>query len=211
MPDLPTRLRAALQARPAVDLSATFANRACVALLLRGETDEDLELGYIRRATGENDRWSGQLAFPGGKRDRGDADDFATARREVREELGIELFESEHLGRLGDLQARRRGQSLDFFVRPLVFHLRRDPAVTPNESEVAEFFWFPVRELENPARVTRFSWQEGSTRVDLPALQLVDGIPLWGLTYLMTLEFLDVRGREKSPGFERGMKPGRGD
>ena len=63
--------------------------RASVACILRGR-----EALFIRRSQRANDKWSGQVAFPGGRQEDQDKnDDLATCVREVREELGLDLKE----------------------------------------------------------------------------------------------------------------------
>lgn len=49
------------------------------------------EVLFIKRASRVGDRWTGHVAFPGGRRDPEDADDFAAAVRETSEEVGIDL------------------------------------------------------------------------------------------------------------------------
>ena len=53
--------------------------------------DGDPEILFIRRAARQGDRWTGHVAFPGGKRDPDDASDRAAAERETREEVGLDL------------------------------------------------------------------------------------------------------------------------
>jgi 8-oxo-dGTP pyrophosphatase MutT (NUDIX family) len=48
--------------------------------------DGEPEILYVKRALREGDRWSGQIAFPGGKQDSKDFDDLDTAERETFEE-----------------------------------------------------------------------------------------------------------------------------
>src|SRR3989442_10873051 len=81
-----------------------------------------LEALFIRRAQRADDPWSGQVALPGGRRDAGDADLFATAVRETREETGIDLAGAERLGRLDDLYPRTPTLP-PVVVRPFVFAL----------------------------------------------------------------------------------------
>jgi 8-oxo-dGTP pyrophosphatase MutT (NUDIX family) len=188
-------LRRLIQSKDGHDLSQALSSRACVAVILRGKNHDDLEIGYIRRAESPGDRWSGQIAFPGGLCEECDASEFDAALREVREELGIELRTDELLGRLDDLQARNRLGLLPFFIRPFVFHVGRDLVVNPDPSEVAEFFWFPLRELIEETRRTQIEIQLESGRVSLPAVRLFAEPHLWGLTLMMTQ---DLVGRLKS-------------
>ena len=51
----------------------------------------DPEILFIKRAQNKRDKWSGNIAFPGGRRDPGDADDCAAAVRETWEEVGIDI------------------------------------------------------------------------------------------------------------------------
>ena len=53
--------------------------------------DGDPEILFIRRAARQGDRWTGHIAFPGGKRDPNDASDCAAAERETLEEVGLDL------------------------------------------------------------------------------------------------------------------------
>ena len=112
------QLKALLTSSPACSLKGSFETKACVAILLRGASLVDLEVAFIRRATSATDRWSGQIAFPGGKREAEDIDDVATAIRETQEEVGIALERAEHIAAIDDIQARRRGELLPFFIPP---------------------------------------------------------------------------------------------
>ena len=46
---------------------------------------------FIKRAARKGDRWTSQVALPGGKREPQDADDRAASIRETLEETGLEL------------------------------------------------------------------------------------------------------------------------
>ena len=65
----------------------------------------DPEILFIKRAARVGDRWTSQIAFPGGKKDPKDADDAAASVRETLEETGLGL-ESEWCLRVGDLPQR---------------------------------------------------------------------------------------------------------
>lgn len=55
----------------------------------------DPEVLFIKRASRVGDRWTGHVALPGGKRDPEDVEDKATAIRETREEIGLDLDKEE--------------------------------------------------------------------------------------------------------------------
>ena len=84
-----------------------------------------LELLFIKRTAQEGDPWSGQIAFPGGRREAADADDVACAIRETWEEVGIDLTQEgdfQFLGRLGDRAVFAGGKQVGgFALCPFVF------------------------------------------------------------------------------------------
>ena len=121
-----------------------------------------------------------------------DDDLVATAIRESREEVGVDLARSARLlGRLPRVQARARGRLLPMGITPVVFELtgRVEPAPGP---EASEAFWFPLRraargELDEEYRYTR---DDGLIR-KLPSWRFEERV-IWGLTYFM-LESLIAR------------------
>jgi len=89
---------------------------------------------------------SGQIAFPGGKADAGDADAVATALREAQEEVGLE---PQWVQVLGTLPVYTTGSA--FIVTPVVALLRPGFVLQANAEEVAEIFEVPLDFLMNPA------------------------------------------------------------
>lgn len=66
--------------------------RSSVAIILRQHpSGHATQILYVMRASSANDAWSGQVAFPGGRRQESDADDLAAAIRETHEEAHISL------------------------------------------------------------------------------------------------------------------------
>lgn len=171
------------------DLSQAFADYACVALLLRGPLD-NLELGFIVRAQNPNDRWSGQIAFPGGRREQSDANDIHTAMRETFEEIGVDLRLEDLLGKLSDVQARKGRQMLEFYIRPFVFYVTENFTPNLDPHEVAEFFWHPLTELIAVAKHAIHEVEFNGAKVKLPAVEMNRTAKLWGLSYLMTQDLL---------------------
>lgn len=182
-------LTAALHSDSLLDLSKSLESYACVVILLRGSKDS-LEVGFIRRAVHEQDRWSGQIAFPGGKKEDEDENDMRTALRETFEEIGLQLEASNFAGRLDDIQSRKQGEVLDFFIRPFVFYVPTDIETNLAADEVAEFFWVSLQDLRDPKKQTTHKFQRNNMTLQMPAIDLKRDLPLWGLTYFMTQNLL---------------------
>ena len=170
------------------DVGDDAMSRAAVATVLR-EFEGDVQVLLIRRAEDPRDPWSGHMAFPGGRRDPGDPDLLATARREAQEEVGLDLDASARvLGRLDDLEAVARGRRTGLVIRPFVFALTTSaPPFSPNY-EVAEVLWAPLQPMLEGLVDTTRPYEHGGMRFDLPAFD-VDGRVVWGLTYQMLQAF----------------------
>ena len=167
-------------------------NRAAVALILRPQTGPPgagLEALFIRRAEHPLDPWSGHMAFPGGRFDREDPDLLATAVRETREEVGLDLSPARRLGRLHDVQAGIR-RNANLAVTPWVFGWRGEAPLTLSE-EVAEALWVPLPHLADPERRVEHPWEREGVRYRFPGIA-VGPRTIWGLTLAMVEDFLQA-------------------
>jgi 8-oxo-dGTP pyrophosphatase MutT (NUDIX family) len=165
--------------------------QASVALVLRAR--DSLELLLIKRATSERDPWSGHMALPGGRRDEADAGAEDTARRETLEETGVDLVGSGRpLGRLDDVRpSSPRLPRLS--ISPFVFGVDGDVDASVASREVERVYWASVDALRAPESRSSISIPlPGGTR-DFPSL-LVEGEHVWGLTYRILEQFLEVYG-----------------
>ncbi len=88
---------------------------------------------------------SGQVAFPGGRADAGDADMSATALREAWEEVGLDSGCAEVLG---ELPVYVTGSS--FLVSPVLALVPSSMEFRPNPYEVARVFEVPMAFLMDP-------------------------------------------------------------
>ncbi len=163
---------------------------AAVALVLRGATLAAAELLFIRRAERVGDPWSGHVAFPGGRRDRGDLSLEETARRESMEELGLDLGANARLiGVLDDLRPRSAALP-SIAVRPFVYALEREVGLVPNV-EVHSAFWVPVAELMDPARATEHVFDRGGARLRFPAYRWGEDV-VWGMTERLVTQLVSI-------------------
>ncbi len=89
----------------------------------------------------------GQIAFPGGKQDDGDADVTAAALREAHEEIGLPRDLPEVLGHLPTHETVTA-----FMVTPVVAVLRESFDIVPEPGEVEEVFSVPLVHVLDPDR-----------------------------------------------------------
>jgi 8-oxo-dGTP pyrophosphatase MutT (NUDIX family) len=88
---------------------------------------------------------SGQVSFPGGRAEPGDASAEFTALRESQEEIGLAPERVEILARLPDYHTRT-----GFRVTPIVGLLTPPLGLAPDPREVAEVFEVPLAFLLDP-------------------------------------------------------------
>lgn len=166
---------------------------ASVALLLR-PADGDLELLLIRRADREGDPWSGHMALPGGRASAADVDAVATAARETREEVGIDV---DRVGRLLgplDVLLPMNDRAPRITVSPFVFAVPAGTEAQPNE-EVALAIWVGLAELSEPGATTEYLYELGDgTTLSFPAYG-ARGHVVWGLTHRILTGFLELYAR----------------
>jgi 8-oxo-dGTP pyrophosphatase MutT (NUDIX family) len=149
---------------------------ASVAIILRKK--RALDTLMIKRAERSGDPWSGQIAFPGGRREPGDSSLMETAIRETREETGIDLkSKGALLGYFGTF----RTHTGTMLVAPCVFLLHGAVRVRTN-AEVASFRWVPINAFSGDASRSEFLLERGDFRQSFPAYKYDDYV-IWGLTH----------------------------
>jgi 8-oxo-dGTP pyrophosphatase MutT (NUDIX family) len=104
----------------------------------------------LTQRTGDLKHHAGQISFPGGRREPGDADMIACALRETEEEVGVPRTTIDVLGQL-DPYLTITG----YEVTPVVGALKPPLTITPDPVEVAEVFEVPLAFLMDPANHRR--------------------------------------------------------
>jgi len=175
--------------RASVHTPLVSPKRAAVAVVLRYSRADAPEVLLMRRVERKGDRWSGHVSFPGGREEEHDPDLQATAMRETREEVGLDLASGARLvGRLDDLRAVAKGKLLPLSISPFVFHLERDAPLVLNE-EAADAFWLPLDRAAAGDLDDRIDYGLGPARLELPCWRY-EGHVVWGLTFRMLERFL---------------------
>ena len=142
---------------------------------------------------------TGEVSFPGGRRDAGDVDLWDTATREAMEEIALAPDDVEPIGELDHL-ATVTSQS---FIVPYVGVLD-GPDLHRNEDEVDAILHVRLAELLDPDvyREERWSW-EGHDR-SIHFFELV-GDTIWGATGSMLVDLLRRITVEARP--DHGARP----
>lgn len=152
----------------------------------------ELDVLLTRRSNGLRNH-AGQIAFPGGGVDAGDANRAATALREANEETGLNPTGVDVIGTLPDAHI----PVSNYNVTPVVGWWRLPSKVAADHSESIEVFRVPVAELLNPkARVTSVLKSEG-TIFKGPAFRLgpqFGGHIVWGFTAMLLSGIFDAVG-----------------
>ena len=124
---------------------------------------------------------AGQVSFPGGRVEPGDAGPVATALRETQEEIGLEPERIEVIGCL-----ERCDTSTGFLVTPVVGLVTPPLTFTLDSFEVAEAFEVPLGFLLDPANRRRESVIYRGRKREYFALDY-EGRTIWGATARMVI------------------------
>lgn len=149
---------------------------------------------FIRRVANERDRHSGQVAFPGGRRDFSDTDEVSVAVREANEEIGLDTQDIEVVHVLPEYQT-----SSNFLVTPVVGIVPWPYPYQPQPTEVDRIFSIPLSWLAEQRNVELR--EKELNRDDVSAILKVvyynrfDGEVLWGASARMTVSLLSALHR----------------
>ncbi len=126
------------------------------AAVLVGLIDRNRPTVLLTQRTGNLSNHAGQIAFPGGRVDAGDADVIAAALREAEEEVGLAR---EHVTVVDIVEPYRT--VTNFLVTPVVAAISPDMAVKAHPCEVADIFEVPTDVILDPAsfKLQQVHWQ----------------------------------------------------
>lgn len=131
---------------------------------------------------------SNQIAFPGGKEEKGDKDLLATALRETEEEVGTPKKNVRVLRELTEVYI----PPSNFIVTPYVGLYTKEVAFAIQEEEVENLVEVSMLDLLDDKKIfTKKMATSYGTDVDVPAFKL-NGYTVWGATAMMLSEVKDL-------------------
>ena len=170
---------------PNSSASSAAEPEAAVGIIVCSRPEESILL--IKRNESEHDPWSGHYAFPGGRKENGDATIYQTCIREVQEETGI-ILEPDALQQTCAPARAGRNAKAPILVQPYVFRLRQQPAITIEEKEIAHHVWLVVDDFMDLTNHRIAEPLPGMIRPVFP----IDDYFIWGFTYGLLCRLLDV-------------------
>ncbi len=131
---------------------------------------------------------AGQVSFPGGRVDAGDADVIAAALRESVEEIALDPPDAQPLGYLDCLETIS-----GYCVTPVVARLAADAVLTAQSGEVTGVFEVPLAFLLDPANLRM---REFVTHGKQRAVYEYAGTEplIWGVTAMMLVNLMRRMG-----------------
>ena len=156
------------------------------AVLLAVTMDQvDPEIILTKRAEHLNSH-RGEVAFPGGKWESGDADLLATALRETHEEIDLspDLVEV-----LASLPVNKTRHSMR--VRPYVGLVSSNVILTANPDELDAVFRVPLRYFLDQSNLTVGHFVGSDYNLHMPCY-IYQGYRIWGFSLLVLVDFLNL-------------------
>ena len=160
--------------------------QASVLVLLYLNKKNELTILLTKRAS-YNGTHSGQISFPGGKKDKNDTSLLQTALRETQEETCVAV---ENIQFVKELSKTYIPPS-NFWVHPFLAFTKKTPIFTPNY-EVEKIIEFPVKELLNEKnRIIKPITSSYMKDANVPCFIYKNNV-IWGATAMILSELKDL-------------------
>ncbi|MEN8901789.1 MAG: CoA pyrophosphatase [Nonlabens sp.] len=190
LPGLESQLKMAaverLEEMQAVALENKLPKEASVMMLIYPKND--IPHFVLIERTQSKGKHSGQIAFPGGRKEKTDIDNSVTALRETEEEIGILMEDQELVMPLTSIYI----PPSNYMVYPYLAFAKAELQFTPQPSEVKSIIEIEVSELLKDKNVSRTTLSTSYMQeVSVPCFYFGE-IMVWGATAMMLQEIKDV-------------------
>lgn len=177
-------LETRLQAFPRQTIPHAGLRPAAVLIPLFCQDGEDRLLFTVR--TAHLKHHGGEISFPGGGQDPGDADLWRTALRETEEELGIPAGEVVQHGRLDDFYSIH-----GYHVTPFVASIPAPNTLRIDRQEIAQVFTAPLQHFRAAGVYHNEDWSHRGRHYLVDFYRYAEHV-IWGLTGAILRQFLEV-------------------
>jgi len=161
---------------------------ASVMMILK-ESGQNYSMLFIKRPESEKDPFSGHMAFPGGRMEKGDSSKLETAIRETYEEVGINITQSARIiGTLHDVNPNNP-RARNYVVTPYLSVLNEEVTIIPEAKEVETTVWVPMYHLvDDRNKEIRIRERDGRQVEDYA--YNYEQYLIWGMTGRILHQFL---------------------
>ena len=161
--------------------------KAAVLMLLYPGKNNVLHFCLIQRSTYAG-KHSGQISFPGGKREDGDKDFWATALREGQEEVGLDPSKVELLTPLSSTYI----PPSNFFVYPYLAMTHQRPEFIPETGEVDHVIEVPLSDLLGDDAVQDGLIRASYSKEVIVPMFVFGQYKVWGATAMILSEMKEI-------------------
>ncbi|WP_028578852.1 NUDIX hydrolase [Desulfogranum japonicum] len=151
---------------------------AVAAIILNTPAPEVL---VLKRVSDPRDPWSGQYAFPGGRRDNTDKNLLETCRRETYEECGVTL-PHENLVKQYPVRTAGNRMGIPTPVTTFLFELSNRPQIALQDTEISHYEWLSMEFVTNQANIIQRPMLPGKPGQLFPCIPVSRGY-VWGFTF----------------------------
>lgn len=177
-----TRARLGARARREVPPGPLIRAAVLLPVVDRGEP-----VVVFAKRTQRVGRHQGQISFPGGVIDPGDATALDAALRECEEEVALPRAAVEPLGALDDTETF----ATRFVITPFVGLVREPPAWRPDGEEIEKVIEVPLAALLAEGGFRVEEWDRGGARRPVYFFDY-EGDTIWGATARILKQYLDL-------------------
>ena len=157
--------------------------QAAAVMLVLFYQDDNLHCFLLQRAQYKGGHHSGQICFPGGKKEQDDSDLLATAIRETFEEIHLNEKDYTVLGELSLLPIPVSKMQ----IHPFVAFAHNISAIQIDNYEITDIYKIPIAFFEDKKNISVFKNENES----YPYYKYKEK-KIWGATAMIIAEFIEI-------------------